>query len=163
MSNFKGWTLADMERLNRERNPTFSTNTTAEKKPLKQKQQPEYKIQAAFVREMGIRYPNIMVFSDTAAHIRKNLIQQKRANALSSPGEKWPDVFIAQPSGEYAGLFLEFKAETPYKTDGATLKKNDHVEAQRDTMARLWNRGYCCEFVWSVEMAMKIVDWYLNL
>ena len=32
---FNNWTLADMERLNRERNPTFSTNTTAEKKPQK--------------------------------------------------------------------------------------------------------------------------------
>jgi len=104
-----------------------------------------------------------MVFSDTAAHIKKTQIQQVRANALSTPGEKWPDVFIAQPSGDWCGLFLEFKAETPYKVDGATLKKNPHVEAQRDTMARLSNRGYYCSFVWSVEQAMKIVEWYLSL
>lgn len=139
MSRFKGW-----------------------KEPGK-KRQPEYKIQAAFVHEMTMRYPKIMVFSDTAAHIKKTQIQQVRANALSTPGEKWPDVFIAQPSGDYCGLFLEFKAESPYKVDGATLKKNDHVEAQRATMARLHNRGYYCDFVWSVEQAMKIVEWYLNL
>lgn len=131
-------------------------------KPPKKKAQPEYQIQAAFVREMAVRYPNVMVFSDTAAHIKKTQIQQVRANALSTSGEKWPDVFIAQPSGRYSGLYLEFKAETPYKTDGATLKKNDHVEAQSDTMARLWNKGYACYFVWSVEMAMKIVEEYLN-
>ena len=133
------------------------------KKPPKQKAQPEYKIQAAFVREMSVRHPDVMVFSDCAAHIRKTLVQQQRANALSSPGQKWPDVFIAQPSGDYCGMYLEFKAETPYKVDGATLKKNEHVEAQRDTMARLWNRGYVCYFVWSVEMAMEKVKWYLNL
>ena len=132
-------------------------------KPSKSKANPEYKIQAAFVREMSVRYPGIMVFSDCAAHIKKTMIQQQRANALSTPGEKWPDVLIAQPSGEYAGLWLEFKAETPYKVDGATLKKNEHIEAQRDTMARLWNKGYACYFVWSVEMAIEKVNWYLNL
>lgn len=132
-------------------------------KPPKSKANPEYKIQAAFVREMSLRYPQIMVFSDCAAHIKKTMIQQQRANALSTPGEKWPDVLIAQPSGEYAGLWLEFKAETPYKVDGATLKKNEHIEAQRDTMARLWNKGYACYFVWSVEMAIEKVNWYLNL
>lgn len=132
------------------------------KKP-KRKANPEYHIQAAFVREMSVRFSKVMVFSDTAAHIKKTQIQQVRANKLSTPGEKWPDVFIAQPSGNYCGLFLEFKAKTPYKADGATLKKNDHVEAQLDTMARLHNRGYFCDFVWSVEQAMKIVEWYLKL
>jgi len=127
------------------------------------KAQPEYKIQAAFIKEMTVRYPEIMVFSDCAAHIKKTLFQQQRANALSTPGEKWPDVFIPQPSGAFAGMYLEFKAETPYKVDGATLRKNEHIEAQRDTMARLWNRGYACYFVWSVEMAMEKVKWYLGL
>lgn len=133
------------------------------KHPPIKKAQPEYKIQAAFVREMSLRYPQIMVFSDCAAHIKKTLFQQQRANALSTPGEKWPDVFIAQPSGEYAGLWLEFKAETPYKIGGATLKKNEHIEAQAATMERLRERGYFCLFVWSVEMAMEKVKWYLDL
>lgn len=131
-------------------------------KPTVKKEQPEYKIQAAFIKEMTVRYPGIMVFSDCAAHIKKTIFQQQRANALSSPGEKWPDVFIAQPSGEYAGLWLEFKAETPYKVDGVTLKKNDHIEAQAATMSKLRDRGYSCWFVWSVEMAMENVRQYLN-
>lgn len=134
----------------------------AEPSKVKQKAQPEYKIQAAFVREMSVRYPNVMVFSDCAAHIKKTMIQQQRANALSTPGEKWPDVFIAQPSGEYCGLYLEFKAETPYKVDGVTLKRNEHVEAQQITMGRLHQRGYFCDFVWTVEMAMETVERYLR-
>jgi len=68
-------------------------------KPPVKKAQPEYKIQASFIKEMTVRYPEIMVFSDCAAHIKKTLFQQQRANALSTPGEKWPDVFIAQSSG----------------------------------------------------------------
>jgi hypothetical protein len=133
-------------------------------KPKTRKANPEYKIQAAFVREMQIRYPAVMVQSDTAAHIGKTMRQQMRANLLSTPGERWPDIFIAQPSGEYAGMYIEFKAESPYKKDGATLLKNEHIEAQAATMQRLRERGYFVpDFVWSVEMAMRHVEWYLNL
>lgn len=128
------------------------------------KAQPEYKIQAAFVREMNIKHPEVMVFSDCAAHIKKTMIQQVRANALSTPGEKWPDVFIAQPSGEYAGMYLEFKAESPYRKDGVTLLKNDHIEAQARTMQKLRERGYYVpDFVWTVDAAMKYAEGYLNI
>lgn len=130
----------------------------------KRKENPEYKIQAAFVREMNRRYPDVMVFSDTAAHIGKTMFQQIRANELSTPGEKWPDVFVAQPSGEYSGMYLEFKAESPYKKDGVTLKKNEHIETQARTMEKLRQRGYFVpDFVWSVEQAMEEVEFYLNL
>lgn len=129
----------------------------------KAKNQPEYAIQAAFVREMAYRHPNIMVFSDTAAHIKKTMFQQVRANKLQSQLSKnWPDVFVAQPSGDYAGLFLEFKAQSPYLKDGVTLKKNPHNEAQEMTMYRLMTNGYRCAFVWTVEMAMHKVEAYLN-
>lgn len=131
-------------------------------KPKTAKAQPEYKIQAAFVKEMAQMHPGVMVFSDCAAHIKKTMIQQQRANALSTPGEKWPDVFVAQPSGDYAGLWLEFKAETPYKVDGVTLKANPHNQAQWQTMQRLEAKGYMCSFVWSVAMAMEMVKAYFD-
>ena len=127
------------------------------------KKNPEYRIQADFVKLMNARRPEVLVFSDTAAHIKKTKIQQMRANALSSPREKWPDVFIAQPSGDYAGFWIEFKADSPFKKDGVTLLKNDHIEAQAATMERLRSKGYKCEFAWSAEMAFEMVEAYLNL
>jgi len=126
------------------------------------KEQPEYILQCQFVKWMNWQYKKIVVFSDTAAHIRKTMIQQIRANALQSPGIKWPDVFVARPSGEYSGLFLEFKAKSPYKADGVTLLKNEHIQAQADTMALLSEAGYQCHFVWSLEQAMSITNQYLN-
>ena len=126
------------------------------------KKNPEYNIQKEFVQRMFKKYPHILVFSDAAAHVAKSMIQQVRANALQSPRQKWPDVFVAQTSGDYAGLFLEFKAETPYKVDGVTLKKSDHVEAQAKTMQCLRDKGYFCDFVWTAEMAMEITEKYLN-
>lgn len=126
------------------------------------KKNPEYNIQKNYVQEMARRYPHILIFSDAAAHVAKSMIQQVRANALQSKGQKQPDTFVAQPSGDYAGLFLEFKAETPYKVDGVTLKKSDHVEAQARTMQELTCRGYICSFVWSVEIALDVTERYLN-
>jgi hypothetical protein len=126
------------------------------------KKQDEYKLQCQFVQWMTMQHKSVIVFSDTAAHIRKTMIQQIRANALQSPGIKWPDVFVARPSGEYAGLLLEFKAKSPYKADGVTLLKNDHIQAQADTMALLSEAGYQCHFVWSLEQAMSITNQYLN-
>ena len=126
------------------------------------KKQDEYKLQCQFVQLMTMQYKSVIVFSDTAAHIRKTMIQQIRANALQSPGIKWPDVFVARPSGEYAGLLLEFKAKSPYKADGVTLLKNEHIQAQSDTMALLSEAGYQCHFVWSIEQAMSITNQYLN-
>lgn len=130
-------------------------------KPSK-KAQPEYKIQAEFVRAMALKFPGVMVFSDCAAHIKKTMIQQKRANALSTPGEKWPDVFVAQPSGDYAGLYLEFKAESPYKKNGDGLLANPHIEAQAATMDKLRERGYSCHFVWDSCQAIQVVKSYLE-
>lgn len=143
---------------------TASQFRQLQKKPAKRKTNPEYDIQCAFMQEMSVRHPNVLVFSDTAAHIGKTLFQQIRANKLSSQGEKWPDIFIAQPSGEYAGMYIEFKAETPYKKDGVTLLKNEHIETQAKTMQKLRERGYFVpDFVWSVEMAMAQVERYLRL
>ena len=82
---------------------------------------------------------------------------------LMPTGEKWPDVFVAQPSGEFAGLFLEFKAKSPFKKDGVTLLANEHAEAQARTMERLRVKGYKCEFVWGFQQAQEIVNKYFSI
>lgn len=184
MSNFNEWTSEDVERAMRtiaaqraapSPEQLQRMGEAASKRPgvafcgLKpqqrtRKQNPEYDIQAEFVRQMSIKYPEVMVFSDTAAHIRKTMFQQIRANKLQSKISKdWPDVLIAQPSGTFSGLFLEFKAESPFLKDGLTLSRDKHIQAQAATMQRLNERGYHCAFVWSVEMAITLVDKYLNL
>lgn len=177
------WTQADVDRIgkheaakrtetrNSERTPKTGTTvgakaehgSGAETAQQKRKKNTEYNIQKEFVQRMGQKHPDILVFSDAAAHVAKSMIQQVRANALQSKGMKWPDCFIAQPSGDYSGLFLEFKAESPYLVSNpCQLKKSDHVEAQYQTMKRLSERGYQWAFVWSAEMAMEITEKYLN-
>lgn len=112
---------------------------------------------------MAVRQPLVMVFSDTAAHIKKTMIQQIRANKLQSDiSRDWPDTFIAQPSGDYAGFFLEFKSKTPYLKDGKTLSADKHIQAQEACMQRLRERGYAARFVWTVEQAIGVTLRYLE-
>ena len=164
MSNFSKFTPEWHEEFERKQlaRRLSQAKPAPSKQPKAGKAQPEYQIQAGYVRDMGIKHPEIMVFSDTAAHIKKTIIQQKRANALQSGKEKWPDVFVAQPSGDYAGLYLEFKAECPFKKSDGKLLSSEHVEAQAETMRKLRNRGYYCAFVWSVDLAIAITEMYLN-
>ena len=124
------------------------------------KEQPEYILQKQFVAWMRLQYPKVVVFSDTAAHIKKTKLQQIRANALQS-GWKQPDVFIAQPSGEFSGLWLELKAETPYKKDGK-LKAGDHLRSQRESMQKLIESGYAAQFVWDIDQAKALISGYFN-
>lgn len=131
----------------------------------KRKQNPEYEMQLEYARRMAQKWPGVMIFVDTDAHVPKTMFQQVRANRLKTKGEKWPDTLVCQGSGDYIGLWMEFKKVTPYKMDGVTLKKtkDDHTEKQAATMARLRAKGYFCTFVWSVEMAMEVTDKYLSI
>lgn len=133
-------------------------------KPSKRKKNPEYDIQADYVKEMEGRHPLVMVFSDTAAHIGKTMFQQVRANKLQSEISKdWPDVFVAQPTDFYSGLFLEFKSKSPYLKDGVTLSSDKYIQAQSATLQRLRDRGYFCAFAWDVAQALKITEDYLKM
>lgn len=163
--NNMNWTQSDIDALNNRRLKARLDAQPVQPKPKQKrtKKNPEYDIQADFVAKMQSIYPLVMVFSDTAAHIGKTMFQQIRANKLQSEISKdWPDVFVAQPSGEYAGLFLEFKSKSPYLKDGVTLSSDKHIQAQAATMQRLRERGYFCAFVWSVEHALSVVEKYFH-
>lgn len=124
------------------------------------KEQPEYALQKQFVAWMRLQYPKVVVFSDTAAHIKKTKLQQIRANGLQS-GWKQPDVFVAQPSGNFSGLWLELKAETPYRKDGK-LKSGNHLKSQRESMQKLMESGYAAQFAWDFDQLKAVVFGYLN-
>ena len=67
------------------------------------------------------------------------------------------DLFIAEPRGQYHGMFIELKSKTPFKKDG-TLKKDAHLESQAQTMANLTTRGYYCIHAWNIDDAIKYLE-----
>ena len=75
----------------------------------------------------------------------------------------------------FCGLFLEVKKESPYLKDGTTLKKMkrsekingikleyDHLQRQDEMHKKLRMKGYMATFVWSFDMAKKVIDNYMK-
>ena len=126
------------------------------------KKQDEYKMQAAFVYAVQMKYKgSVIVFSDTAAHIGKTMQQQLRANKLSS-NFKQPDMTIFAMSEIYGALLIEWKAKSPYKKNSTELLKNEHIEAQNDCLNELKARGYAAVFCWDVHTGLQYLEGYLN-
>lgn len=125
------------------------------------KNQPEFELQCAVAEYLRRQYPNVMFLSDVRASLKLTGPQQVRQKKLQADNFAMPDMVIFKPSYGFHGLFLEFKAETPFKKDG-TLKKNEHLEAQATAIERLENLDYLAMFVWDFERAKEFIDTYLQ-
>lgn len=125
-------------------------------------------MQVAVCDYLRARYPDVMFLSDTIAAVKLTVMQAVRNKKIQKPGFKCPDLLIlATRSSEFGdrvgacGLFLELKAETPFKKDG-TLKSNEHLAEQAKTGKALISEGYDFYFVWTFDQAKEIIDGYLR-
>jgi len=125
------------------------------------KEQPEFLLQKQVCEYIKLQYPKLFFMSDTISFLKLTYAQQARNKAIQTDVFKCPDLIIFKPNGKYHGLFIELKAETPYKKDGA-LKKSDHLEAQHETLGILKARGYYATFGWEFEQIKAIIDDYLK-
>lgn len=126
-----------------------------------QKAQPEFELQATFAEWLRWRHPGIYFLSDVRAALKLTIPQQVRQKRLQAEAFAMPDMVIFEPRGDYHALFLEFKADTPYRRDGQ-LKTSDHLASQAGCLAQLRRLGYAAEFVWSFEQAQTITERYLG-
>jgi hypothetical protein len=80
-----------------------------------------------------------------------------------NPIKGYPDLFIALPRGNFAGLFIEIKTEkaNPFKKDG-TLKANEHTERQAEVLKALNEVGYAALFSTGVDETIKVIESYIN-
>jgi hypothetical protein len=125
------------------------------------KQQPEYELQVAVCDWLRLKYPSVMFMTDTIAAIKLTPGQARRNKKVQKSGFHCPDLLIFASRGGYSGLFIELKAETPYRKDG-TLKRDDHLEAQAATIEALNNEGYWACFMWDFERITSLIVDYLN-
>jgi hypothetical protein len=126
------------------------------------KNHPEYQLQKQVCAYLRAQYPHVLFLSDTVAAVRLTMPQAVRNKAIQKEGFQCPDLMIFHPSGmgHWPVLFIELKAETPYRVDGVTLKKNPHIEGQAKTLERLRGLGYQAEFAWSFNMVKRLIDGY---
>lgn len=134
------------------------------------------------------QYPKILFNSDMAG-VRLTIGQAKKVKKLRS-SNAYPDIVIYEKSNIrkdlgaliqkycydeiFFALFLEVKKETPYRKNGKLKKqtayeiingkkiKYDHLQRQNEMHEKLRQREYIAEFVWSFDMAKKIIDNYLK-
>lgn len=133
--------------------PLFSSNM---------KKQPEFQLQCAIAEYLRLRYPKVPFLSDMRAVLKLTIPQAVRSKKVQAKNFAWPDMFIAFPNkkGRH-GLYLELKAESPYKADG-WLKAGEHLRDQDKARRTLQLLGYESEFVWSFDMAKQVIDGYLK-
>lgn len=126
------------------------------------KNQPEYNLQKQVCTWLTVQYPEILFMTDTVAMVRLTMPQQSRNKAVQKHGFHCPDLIIFEKRGDYGALFLELKAESPYKKNGE-LRASEHLTGQQKTINQLRAKGYCAQFAWSFDMCRKIVESYLSL
>ena len=108
------------------------------------------------------QHPTVIFHTDFAAG-NKMTIGQALQNSKLQSGKSWPDIFIAYPRNGWSGLFIEVKStrEKVFKKDGS-LKKDEHIEAQAQMLAKLKKLDYQAEFGCGFEHCKQIVDEYFN-
>ena len=100
---------------------------------------------------MKLSYPNIL-FCASAGGMRTSMSQ---AVKMKSSGyvKGFPDMQICKVNSQYAGLFLEIKADkTCYPS-----------KEQKQWVADLNEEGYYAKVVKGLEECMDVLDWYMKI
>ena len=123
----------------------------------------EFELQKQICNYLEMQYPKVIFLSDTIASCKLTLMQAVRNKKIQKNGFKIPDLLILEPKGNYSGLFIELKNETPFKKDGEIkASQKDHLKNQAISINLLNSKGYYSCFSWGFEMTKKIIDEYLK-
>lgn len=107
-------------------------------------------------------YKSIIWRFDLAADLKLTIGQARKHKRLQQH-RGYPDLFIAEPRGEYHGAYIELKKAGTriFKKDG-TLVADEHIREQFDVLEQLRRKGYVAEFACGFDEAKKIIDGYLG-
>lgn len=122
----------------------------------------EHQLYELIAEYMQVHYPDVIYRFDLASDLKLTPGQARRHKKLH-PKRGFPDLFIAEPAGKYAGLYIEVKkdGESPFKKNGE-LKKDEHLEEQAEMLERLEFRGYKAVFGVGADEVMRIIDDYMG-
>lgn len=121
----------------------------------------EEHVHKAVATYLKLQYPNVIFFSEPSG-LRVSIGQAKKLKAIRSYG-KLPDLFIAEPRGQYCGLFIEIKSEdAEIYTKGGNLKKSEHLSGQAAMIKRLLEKGFMASFGVGFDNCKLIIDAYMG-
>ena len=133
----------------------------------------EAQLQKSISDYLKLRHPNIL-FNVDLSGVKLPIGLAVKVKQLRS-GRAFPDMVIYEKKRGYNALFMELKKSSPYLKDGKTLKKQmqtrkikgvpisyDHLQEQNEMLQKLNARGYLATFVWDLDAAIKLIEWYLG-
>ena len=108
------------------------------------------------------QYPTIIYRFDLAADLKLTMGQARKHKRLQRY-RGYPDLFIAEPKGKYAGLYLEIKKPGTkiFKKDGAIVA-DAHIREQYGMLEDLRFAGYAAEFGIGFEATKELIDSYMR-
>lgn len=121
---------------------------------------PEYHL-AKQIAQYLTALPSKPIFHMDLSGINLGVVRGSLMKAIQGDSG-FPDLFIAEPRGQYHGLFIELKAKNIYKKDG-TLLSNEHNHKQSLFLSKLQSKGYYACFGLKYESTKKIIDEYLAI
>lgn len=128
----------------------------------KRKQQKEESLQIRIAKYLKTKHPDIIFHSDVASGMKLTMGQAIKNKAMQS-GKGFPDMFLAIPNLNHAGLFLELKKDgTTIWLKNGELSKNEHIQSQHAIHQKLRSNGYYATFVIEFENAIQIIEDYLS-
>jgi hypothetical protein len=122
----------------------------------------ESDLQAQVADYLRLRYPDVQFHSDYGSGLKLTKGQAMKQYRQNGGRRGWPDLFVAEPSKDCSGLFIELKKS------GTRLKKKDgtwassHLEEQNEVLNKLQRKGYAAYFAVGFEEAKEIIDDYLS-
>jgi hypothetical protein len=125
------------------------------------KKKPEQILREQVSQYLKYQYPNAEYKFDLESDMPLTIPQAVRNKKLQN-GRGWPDLFIAEPTKDFNGLFIELKASNIYRKDGL-LKTSPHLKEQDDRLWSLLKKGYKAVFAVGFDHAKRIIDEYMGL
>lgn len=122
----------------------------------------EAELQKQVAIYLRMQYPDVIFHSDFGSGVKLSPWQARMQKMQNGGRRAWPDMMIAEPIGNYHGLFIELKRE------GSRLKKQNgewassHIAEQNIMLNELSNKGYKAEFAIGFEQALDLIDDYLG-
>lgn len=120
----------------------------------------EDKIAQQLADYIYLQYPDIIAHFDTGSGGKMTIGMATRNKRLNKR-RGFPDLFIAEPRGISKGLFIEIKAQSPYKKNG-DLYADEHLKEQQEMITDLLLRGYWASFGVGFDGCKLIIDTYLK-
>ena len=121
----------------------------------------ESDLQLAVSKYIALQYPKVL-FNVDMSGVRLPIGMATKMKKMRS-GRAWPDIFIAEPRGQYCGMFLELKrSEKDLLKKNGEIRKTKHLIEQGKMLDELTDRGYFATFAVGFDESKKLIDEYLN-